>query len=195
MISPSLTYPTWLSLHQACQEDAPLDRIRELVEAQPTALRQWAAPSDHPSSRELRLPLHVACESGASLSVIRYLVQRDPSTLHAIVLSTIYTALDFSLYHFHSLPNEDDIKKTKAKGVVNFLADANADATQDSEKQQAMNKHLLNRAVFCRKSKSSKIIRIRLPTTTSSRSHFFSQQSRNHPPLPTRTFLKQTRIL
>ena len=157
---------TWLALHQACRDDAALDRIQELVKVQPSALQHWATPppTDNAEDQsELRLPLHVACEYGASLKTIQFLVQQDPSTLQATAVTKMYTALDFALYHFHSLPKDDE-NKTQAEAAVHFLAQAERHHNKRQQQQQPK-----KQAVFRRKSKSSKIIRIRLPTTTTSR--------------------------
>ena len=176
MESPLPNDRTWLALHQACLNKEPLGRIQELVQAQPSALSHWATPPSQEDPlttlKELRLPLHVACESGASLQVIQYLVQQDPSSLHALAAVKMYTALDFALYYFHSLPSDNTTNRTQAEAVVNFLAKASRNKQQQSmRKQSSPTKSSITtttnkkQAVFRRKSKSSKIIRIRLPSS------------------------------
>ena len=146
---------SWLPLHQACREKQPLALITKLVESQPASLAHWAATPEDPS--ELRLPLHVACESGASLQVVRYLAEQHPSSLNALAAKKMYTALDFALYYFHSLPEgSTDDCKIKAESVVNWLS--------NPIKIQEQQGKFRPKPVFRRKSKASKIIRIRLPS-------------------------------
>ena len=175
---------TWLPLHQACRDNGSLDFIQQLVESQPSALSHWATPpeEDPLSSQELRLPLHVACEAGASLEVIRYLVQQNPTALQAVAPCNMYTALDFALYNFHSIPSSDD-DKTRAEQVIRFLENANP-IYHTHEKENAVDYRGSNskrhQAVFRKKSKSSKIIRIRLPATTTRHCHHPISISSSH---------------